>query len=467
MKPFKNYILPLLLLLVFTSGKAQFMFQKALGTDGVDVTRDLIITQDGNYLVMGYSWQGSTTGLYLTKIDTSGTILWEKWHLFVGTVAALDATWGSKTICENTNGELIVGSKTDTGDTDVGFLIKFDANGDTLFTKRDSITLGNNVSKVLQAPDGNLLALVDKSGATALVKMDNNFNWISSIDTISSFPVQGIEVLNNNIYILIRDSIENLLIINNDLTQVDTVNIPINFPSTLKISFDESHLIIDGTKTSYFLSLRKRFFTDLVGNINVVCDSINSVGGIEDLAAIDSSNHFIYLALYNNGQWGLDVQLYFTDECGTVLHDTILYRGSFSIQPLDEFGKKVLVDSQGNYIIYGRAMYGPLGGQSDIFLFKYKKWQDTTTSIDENNVDINNPTNAVLLYPNPFNNSFTISGITENSNITVLDVMGQVIHSNTTHNTQHTIPTTNWAKGLYIVQLKGNTATTSLKVVKQ
>jgi hypothetical protein len=466
MKPFKNYILPLLLLLVFTGSKAQFIFQKALGTSGYDNTRELLITSDGNYLVMGSSGSGSppdSTGLYLAKIDTSGTILWEKWYLYIGGMG----TGFIKTICETSDLGFVLGNKFYNGSGYDGMLIKLDANGDTLFTKRDSITLGNNVSKVLQAPDGNLLALVDKSGATALVKMDNNFNWISSIDTISSFPVQGIEVLNNNIYILIRDSIENLLIINNDLTQVDTVNIPINFPSTLKISFDESHLIIDGTKTSYFLSLRKRFFTDLVGNINVVCDSINSVGGIEDLAAIDSSNHFIYLALYNNGQWGLDVQLYFTDECGTVLHDTILYRGSFSIQPLDEFGKKVLVDSQGNYIIYGRAMYGPLGGQSDIFLFKYKKWQDTTTSIDENNVDINNPTNAVLLYPNPFNNSFTISGITENSNITVLDVMGQVIHSNTTHNTQHTIPTTNWAKGLYIVQLKGNTATTSLKVVKQ
>lgn len=466
MKPFKNYILPLLLLLAFSKVNAQFIFQKALGTSENDVYRDLLITQDGNYLVMGYSWHGTPTGLYLVKIDTSGTILWEKWHLFNGTIAATDATWGAKTICENNNGELIVGSKTDTGATNVGFLIKFDSNGDTLFTKHDSIMLGNNVAKVLKAPDGNLLALVSKNGVTALVKMDNDFNQISSIDTISSFPVQGIEVLNNNIYILIRDSIENLLILNNDLTQIDTVNIPINFPSTLKISFDESHLIIDGNKTSYFLSLRKRFSTDLVGNIALVCDSINSVGGIEDLAAIDSSNHFIYLALYNNGQWGLDVQLYFTDECGTVLHDTILYRGSFSIQPLDEFGKKVLVDNQGNYLICGEARYGPLG-ETDIFLFKYQKWNGFPTSIDETLVELNNAKNKVLLYPNPFNSVFTLTGFFEPSNLLIMDVTGKIIYQSEVNSASATINANSWAKGIYVVQLKGLQHTTTLKVVKQ
>ena len=463
MKPFKNYILPLLLLLVFTGSKAQFIFQKSLGTNGVDDTRDMIITNDGNYLVMGFSAQGSPTGLYLTKIDTSGTILWEKWHYTIGGMG----TGFIKTICETSDLGFVLGNQFYNGSGYDGMLIKLDANGDTLFTKHDSITLGNNVGKVLQSPDGNLLALVDKNGTTALVKMDNNFNLISSIDEISSFPIQGIEVLNNNIYLLKGDSINNLLIINNNLTQIDTVNIPINFPSNLKISFDKSQLIIDGTKTSYYLSLRKRFFSDLSGNINTVCDSINSVGGIEDLAAIDSTNHQIYLAVYNNGVWGLDVRLYFTDNCGTILHDTILYRASMSIQPLDEWANKVLVDSQGNYIIYGRGMYGPLGGQSDIFLFKYKKWHDTTTSIDENTSDLSNPTNTLLLYPNPFNDGFTVSGIKENSSITVMDVMGKVAYytPNTMYQTQ--ITTTNWAKGLYIVHLKGNQSSTTLKVIKQ
>ncbi|OFY95398.1 MAG: hypothetical protein A3K10_16955 [Bacteroidetes bacterium RIFCSPLOWO2_12_FULL_31_6] len=446
---------------MFTGSKAQFIFQKALGTNGTDVTRDLIITQDGNYLVMGYSWQGSTTGLYLTKIDTSGTILWEKWHLFVGTVAALDATWGSKTICENINSELIVGSKTDTGATDVGFLIKFDANGDTLFTKRDSITLGNNVSKVLQAPDGNLLALVDKSGTTSLVKMDNNFNLIGSIDALTPPSLRGIEIVGNKIYLLKNDSINNLLIVDNNLTQIDTVTIPMNFPVYLKKSYDTTQLIIEGNN----YGIRRMVYTDLTGNVNSICDSSFSIYK-DDFNPVNANNDWIFMGKYYDATWGVDVRLYFTDECGTILHDTILYRGSWTIQPLDEFGKKVLADNLGNYLIYGEAQYGPLG-ETDIFFFKYKKWDGFPTSIDENMVDINNPTNAVLLYPNPFINSFTVSGIKENSSITVIDVMSKVVHytPNTINQTQ--ISTTNWAKGLYIVQLKGNTATTSLKVVKQ
>lgn len=75
--------------------------------------------------------------------------------------------------------------------------------------------------------------------------------------------------------------------------------------------------------------------------------------------------------------------------------------------------------------------------------------------------------NNLLIYPNPTQNRFTVSGIQENSSIIVLDVMGKVVHyiPNTIHQTQ--ITTTNWAKGMYIVQLKGNTTIASLKVVKQ
>lgn len=467
MKPFKNYILPLLLLLVFTGSKAQFIFQKALGTNGTDVTRDLIITQDGNYLVMGYSWQGSTTGLYLTKIDTSGTILWEKWHLFVGTVAALDATWGSKTICENINSELIVGSKTDTGATDVGFLIKFDVNGDTLFTKRDSVTLGNNVVKVLQAPDGNLLALVDKSGTTSLVKMDNNFNLIGSIDGITSL-FKDVEVINNKIYYYKQDSLNNLLIIDNDLLLIDTITIPIKYPLYMRKSLDETQLTFYGEETLGPIPARKLkiVYTDLIGNISTVCDSVYNVGGIFDFRAINTANNLIYASFYYDATWGIDVRLYFTDECGVLLHDTILYRSSWSIQPLDEWADKILVDNQGNYLIYGRAMYGSLG-ETDIFLFKYKKWQDTATGIDENMVDLSNPINTVLLYPNPFNAGFNLTGLSEPSEMLVMDVTGKMIYKAFVSDMSTNINANSWAKGMYVIQLKGLQNTTTLKVVKQ
>ena len=464
MKPFKNYILPLLLLLVFINSNAQFIFQKALGTNGDDTTRELLITSDGNYLVMGFSWGGDSLGLYLTKIDTSGTILWEKWHYTIGGMG----TGVISTICETSDLGFVLGNKFYNGSGYDGMLIKLDSNGDTLFTKHDSVTLGNNVGRVLQAPDGNLLALVDKNGLASLVKMDNNFNLIGSIDGITPL-YKDIEVINNKIYYYKQDSLNNLLIIDNDLLLIDTITIPIKYPLYMRKSLDETQLIFYGEETLGPLPTRKlkMVYTNLVGNISSVCDSVYNVGGIFDFRAINTANSLIYASFYYDATWGIDVRLYFTDECGVLLHDTILYRASWTIQPLDEWADKVLVDNQGNYIIYGRGMYGPLGGQSDIFFFKYKKWQDTTTSIDENTISEVNRANVVMVFPNPFNDGFTISGITENSNITVLDVMGKVIHSNTTHNTQHTIPTTNWAKGLYIVQLRGNQSSTTLKVIKQ
>lgn len=464
MKPFKNYILFLLLLLVFINSNAQFIFQKALGTNGDDTTRELLITSDGNYLVMGFSWGGDSLGLYLTKIDTSGTILWEKWHYTIGGMG----TGVISTICETSDLGFVLGNKFYNGSGYDGMLIKLDSNGDTLFTKHDSVTLGNNVGRVLQAPDGNLLALVDKNGLTSLVKMDNNFNLIGSIDGIT--PVyKDIEVINNKIYYYKQDSLNNLLIIDNDLLLIDTITIPIKYPLYMRKSLDETQLIFYGEETLGPLPTRKlkMVYTNLVGNISSVCDSVYNVGGIFDFRAINTANNLIYASFYYDATWGIDVRLYFTDECGVLLHDTILYRSSWSIQPLDEWADKILVDNQGNYLIYGRAMYGPLGGQSDIFLFKYKKWQDTATGIDENMVDLSNPINTVLLYPNPFNDGFTLTGLSEPSEMFVMDVTGKMIYKAFVSDMSTNINANSWAKGMYVIHIKGNTTTTSLKVVKQ
>ncbi|KAB2859128.1 MAG: T9SS type A sorting domain-containing protein [Flavobacteriales bacterium] len=456
---FAQAVLPLLLLLVFTGSKAQFIFQKALGTDGTDGTRDLIITIDGNYVVMGYSAWGSVgnDGLYLAKIDTSGLVLWEKWHYIIGG----SGNYSAQTITETIDSGFVVGSKTYNGVGDDGLLIKFNKQGDTLFTKRDSITLGNNVGRVLQAPDGNLLALVDKNGLTSLVKMDNNFNLIGSIDALTPPSLRGIEIVGNKIYLLKNDSVNNLLIVDNNLTQIDTVTIPIDFPVYLKKSFDTTQLIVEGNNSG----IRRMVYTDLLGNVNTICDSSFSIYK-DDFNPVNVNNDWIFMGLYNNGQWGLDVQLYFTDECGTILHDTILYRGSWTIQPLDEFGKKVLVDSQENYIIYGEARFGPLG-ETDIFLFKYKKWNGFSTNIDENTVDLSNPANTILLYPNPFNNGFTLTGLSEPSEILVMDVTGKVVYQTFINNLSTNISANSWAKGMYVLQLKGLQNTTTLKVVKQ
>ncbi|PKN14966.1 MAG: hypothetical protein CVU67_02905 [Deltaproteobacteria bacterium HGW-Deltaproteobacteria-24] len=76
------------------------------------------------------------------------------------------------------------------------------------------------------------------------------------------------------------------------------------------------------------------------------------------------------------------------------------------------------------------------------------------------------PTNFAI-YPNPTQNQFTVSGITENSSITITDMMGKVIYQTTSTANQAQINATSWAKGMYVVQVKGTQSSTTLKVIKQ
>jgi len=457
MKPFKNYILSLLLLLVFTGSKAQIVYAEPFGTAGWDAANDIIIDSDSNYVMYGNHYKN----LYIAKADTAAQLIWERSYPTDSILLY------PSSICEIGDTSYIVSGKYQ----NVGFLLKVNTIGDSLFSLNDSTILGTNVGSLRAAPDGNLLAMVTFNGnGTSLVKLDNTLNVINTITNITP-AIRGIEVVNNKIYILKQDSINNLLIISNDFTQIDTVTVPLSFPVYLKKSFNTTQLIIEGNN----YGIRRMVYTDLLGNVNSMCDSVFSIYRT-DFKPVNTQNDWVYVSSYNNGQWGYEIRLYFTDSCGQIVHDTILARWSFTIQPLDEYGVKLLVDYKGNYVIYARGAEGPLGDW-DIFLWIYKQWDGFPTNIDEVENDKLITENSIVIYPNPTQNQFTILGVTENSSITVLDVMGKVVYHVPNTNSlpsadglgvgQTQINTTNWAKGLYIVQIKGNQSSTTLKVIKQ
>lgn len=244
----------------------------------------------------------------------------------------------------------------------------------------DTTVTGNNVSNLRVAPDGNLLAMVSFNGyGASLVKLDNQLNVINTITNITPAP-KGMEVIGNTVYLLKKDSINNLLLINNNFNQIDTVTVPLSVPVYLKTSFDKTQLIIEGNN----FGIRRLLYTNLTGNVNTICDSVFSAFRY-DFTPINTQNDWVYMSSFNNGQWGRDIQLYYTNTCGQILHDTILYRWSLTVQPMDELGVKLLVNLDGNYIIYGTGAEGPLGDWDILFLI-YKKWDGFLTSIDD--VDI-------------------------------------------------------------------------------
>ncbi|MCB0381300.1 MAG: hypothetical protein KDD24_08585, partial [Flavobacteriales bacterium] len=358
MKPFKYYILTLLLLLMFTSSNAQILYARAFGTAGGDVAYDIIVAHDSNYVMLGRHYQN----IYLAKADTIGQLIWEKSYF----IQSINTQPNS--ICEIGDTSFVIGGIIDS----IGYLLKVNAVGDTLFSVIDSAILGVNISSLRVAPDGNVLALTTKNGINTLLKLDNELNVINSVSNIIP-TVKGIEVIGSKIYLLKQDSTNNLLLINNDLIQIDTINIPVNYPDYLKMSFDKLELIIEGTFTSWMYSSRKRIFIDLSGNVESLCDSIYGIYRA-DFTPLNVQNNWVYANYNYNSTWGQDIRLHFANKCGQVLHDTILYRGgSFGDPWRDEFLVKLLVDHNGNYVLFGEAEKGPLGDW-DILFWIYKKW---------------------------------------------------------------------------------------------
>jgi hypothetical protein len=72
----------------------------------------------------------------------------------------------------------------------------------------------------------------------------------------------------------------------------------------------------------------------------------------------------------------------------------------------------------------------------------------------ETSTDVPTLGNTIRVYPNPFNEFFTVNGITQAVNVSVYNALGSIVYS-ATHNKidELTIPTKHFAKGVYIITL--------------
>jgi len=91
-------------------------------------------------------------------------------------------------------------------------------------------------------------------------------------------------------------------------------------------------------------------------------------------------------------------------------------------------------------------------------------WQDFNIVEDGSTaIPIMNETpNVICIYPNPVSESFRISGISENTPITIIDMTGKIVLQQTV-NPCETVLASNLRKGIYFVNARGQT----LKMIKQ
>jgi hypothetical protein len=116
--------------LIKTDANGDTMWTKTYGGSGDDRGRSVQQTTDGGYIIAGDTYISGQTYVILIKTDANGSTTWIEYY------GGASYDWGHS-VQQTTDGGYIIAGITDSfgaGNYDV-YLIKTDANGDTLWTK--------------------------------------------------------------------------------------------------------------------------------------------------------------------------------------------------------------------------------------------------------------------------------------------------------------------------------------------
>ena len=173
------------------------LWTKTFGGSDYDYGRSVQLTSDGGYIITGYTDYGTgNSNIYLIKTDANGNEEW--WRTFGGN--GYDEGWS---VQQTSDGGYIIAGWTSSfgaGDNDV-YLIKTDANGDTLWTQTFGGSDPDQGYSVQQTSDGGYIiaGYTTSYGAGGydvyLIKADSegNESWsqtFGGIDNDQGFSVQ-------------------------------------------------------------------------------------------------------------------------------------------------------------------------------------------------------------------------------------------------------------------------------------
>ncbi len=133
-------------------------------------------TTDGGYIITGYTESFGAGGwdVWLLKTNANGDTLWTKTY---GRSGGSDTDWG-RSVQQTTDGGYVITGNTNStgaGNTDV-WLIKTDANGDTLWTKTFGTISDDGSASVQQTTDSGYIITgnIEFFDALWLIKTDAN-----------------------------------------------------------------------------------------------------------------------------------------------------------------------------------------------------------------------------------------------------------------------------------------------------
>lgn len=141
--------------LIKTDENGDSLWTKVIDETGCQFGRGGIQTSDGNFVVVGYEKCDDLGRMILLKTDEGGNILWS--HYICGN--GLDVFSSGSCVQETSDSQLIITGCTNSAAQDYGnvYLVKADANGDTLWTRHYDDGSSCSGTFVQQTNDGGFV----------------------------------------------------------------------------------------------------------------------------------------------------------------------------------------------------------------------------------------------------------------------------------------------------------------------
>ncbi|MBF9222970.1 T9SS type A sorting domain-containing protein [Hymenobacter ruricola] len=370
MKKLLSFCLLLTALLGAAPARAQFLWQRTVGTAGNDETAEYMVPVAGGFVTAGKSGNQTSLpdqSLYLSKLTYQGDTVWTKrWNFRQVQVLY------PRGLIVDAAGNLVVSAVTfpvSGFSVNQGLLVKLTATGDTLWTRtvRSSGANASALATLVLGNDGSYVAVGDMAALPTLFKYSPAGALLLAAVVTYSPTVQG--------------SLQNLVAVPNGYLVISAPN---TFPAQRT-----KYITVNEQGVYQFERLRGRFFPgrlqlnsrgNLLGiggsitELTVQGDSLWSrsyqlagVGlGLSRLVELPNGNYLAAGTRYNGHD--NDLSLVLVDRNGNRLRDTLLV----SLRS-DENVAGLALTPAGHYVVAAGTDQGTVGGGDQIF-FAYRNW---------------------------------------------------------------------------------------------
>ncbi len=410
------YFILLLVGLGPAPAKAQFLWQRAVGTAARSETAEYMIPVAGGFVTAG---QSPNNALYLSKVNYTGDTLWTRRLTFART-----SIFYPRGLIVDAAGNLAVSAITVPPSSAAlplpplqGLLIKLTPTGDTLWTRTvrnpadaalTTLVLGNDGNYVVTGELGNLPVLYKYNPAGTVL-------WTQIVPYSSSRQgyLQNLVAVPNGYFLISSPDVGNIkskyiTVDEQGIYQFERVG-SIYYPYRLQLDSQGNILAPGGD----LLKLT-------VQGDSIWSHSYRQFGQFLGLSRVVELPNGRYLAAgtrYNGPT--RDIGIAVVDRNGTLLRDTLLVRAG------DENVAGVALTPAGNYVVALGTNPGPIGF-ADQILFAYRNWDrllPTRTSQPE-------PLAALSAYPNPTTGDVTLGAADAHPLVgtwTLYDMLGRPV----------------------------------------